>query len=245
MYQTKVEFVDSIGSIACEAFGLFVILEWGLTDHLTTVAENPNARMMIGVGFPEEKKRIIKYIPTHKEVHDKLYNNREVIFERYISVIVQKWYDFLAKIYKNALVSNIEGNTQYSIPSEKLKIDLSKKSNLILENVIESAVKNYDFLNSDEKLSVIKKTFNVDNARWDASRNDLDVIKENVLIRNIFQHNHGIIKAEDLQHLGKEYFEEDYGDSKKKKTVGMKIIRTPFDIENCVDSMIRAANMII
>jgi len=245
MYKIKVDFVDAISAIACEAFGLFVIVEWGLTGHMPTALKTPDARMMIGVGFPEEMKRVVKYIPTHKEVHDKLYNNREVIFERYLSVIVQQWYDFLTAIYKNALESNIKGKTHYSIPTEKLRIDLSKDSNLIIDNVIDSAIKNYDFLNSDEKLLVIKKTLSIDNTRWDASRNDLNVIKENILIRNIFQHNHGIIKSEDLQHIGKEYLEEDYGNEKKKKIVGMKIKRTPFDIENCVDSMIKAANMII
>jgi hypothetical protein len=245
LYQIKVKFIDGVDEKACLAFGVFGVLQSGINTHWKLTESTPNSRMFIGIGNPSNFKRIIKYIPTHKNIHDELIKNKDIILNLYFGELIQYWYDYLSDIYLALLKWNIYHNGKFNIQSENLKIDLSLSKDGLIQNVIDSAIKNFDFLPASEKLNRVKKALSKTEEDWKKGSEYINNIRTNIQIRNIMQHNLGIISAEDLQFAGCKNFEEDHGDAMEYKTVGMKITRTPYDIEKFVDSMKLLANIII
>ena len=245
LYQKKVKFIDGIEAKACSAFGVFCVLQNGISGHWNITKKTPNSRLFIGVGHPNESKRVIKYVPTHQKIHDELIENRNLVLSLYFGEIIQLWYDYLMDIYKELLLWNIYSDGHFIIQSENIKVDLSLPKEQLINSIIEGAVRNFDFLPANEKLTRVKKALSRSDDEWHVGDEYIKSIRINILIRNIMQHNLGIISEDDIKALGCGFFEEDYGDSIVKKSVGMKISRTPYDIEKLVDSMKEMANIIV
>ena len=243
MITIKNNFINKITTTTTNAIGAYSILQIGKQSHQITASQYPNAINIVGAGTPNSPGvRTVKYSPTHSQVQTYLSNNREMILELFLTQLIQEWFDFLAVIYITAVDENLNNNGTYSIPSTKLKLDLSTLSNTVNTQIIASASKDFDFLPAKEKLKTVEKTLNKNLSTMVIEKRLLNV---NIKVRNILQHSSGIISPEDLVELGASSIDEDHGNNTVSKTAGQKITRTAFDIENITDKLIDIANVLI
>ena len=194
------------------------------------------------MGHPNNQSRTIKYASTHQETQSILQSNPNILFELFLTEIIQYWFDFLLAIYTEVLEANLLNNSNYPIPDTKLKVNLSLSGVNLSQNIKDTACKDFGFLNASEELKIIKKALGVN---LSTIPSDVALLKTNIQVRNILQHRNGIVNQKDLSDLGAASIDEDHGDSQKSIVAGQKITRTPFDIENLTDSLINIAKTLI
>jgi len=239
MQTIRDDFIMKVTQAATNAVGSSVVLQLGITNHQQYAASYPSATAHMGAGPPGTPGvRAVKFSPTHQEIQNTLQSNRNILFELYLTEIIQYWFDFLLQVYREALKRNASGTTSYPIPSAKTKIDLSLTGSALIDNIEASVCKDFDFLNAPEKLKIIKTLLGVS---LNTISNDTTLLKINIQVRNILQHRNGIVDAKDLSDLGVSSIEEDHGNSTSSILAGQKITRTCFDMENLVDSLINIA----
>lgn len=243
MHTIKDGFINKVTQAATNAVGASVVLQLGISNHQQYSTQYPNATVHMGAGPPGTPGvRAIKFSPTHQQVQNTLQNNRDILFELFLTEIIQYWFDFLLDIYQEALNQNASGAANYPVPSAKTKIDLSLTGASLIQNIEESACKDFDFLAAPEKIRIIKTLLGVN---LSSVTNDVEILKVNVQVRNILQHRNGIVNTKDLSDLGVASINEDHGNSVNSVSAGQRITRTGFDIENLVDSLIKIANTLI
>ncbi|EGQ8962203.1 hypothetical protein DC914_RS28015 [Vibrio parahaemolyticus] len=242
MKKIKTNFVDKIETSITEALGFHTLISFGKLKHSEQVGGSPNARTMFGVGHPNNPQRTILYAPKHIDIQRKVNEKPNVVLELYLTEIIQHWFDFLAELYQKALEENYFNSGSYSIPSSKVKLDLTLKDNDLYNSIIDSCVRDFDFLQAKEKLKQIKLTLAADLSNLQA---DEQLINENIQIRNILQHRLGKVSSKDLSDLGISSFSQDKGDSTIKISAGDRITRTVFDLEKLVISLKRVADKLV
>jgi hypothetical protein len=199
--------------------------------------------LFMGAGPPETPIRTIQLAPTHQQIQDILSNNRNILFELYLTELIQHWFDFLGAIYKKAITDNLSGAAnKYEIPKTKIKVDFNLRDSILKQSLIDSASGDFDFLRASEKLKTVEKILGID---LSSVAKDKELIRENIQIRNILQHRGGIVSAEDLHDLGITSIKEDHGNSTKAIIADHKVTRTGFDIENLANSFIKVSNTLI
>jgi hypothetical protein len=116
---------------------------------------------------------------------------------------VQKWLDFLDRMFGQILDGHLSGRASYPdlSGSIELKLDLLDLSAILGPNLIpiiqESALRWFNFLKPEDKLKKIKKALKV------ASDETLErAVKKHILVRNLFQHNNGVLRQDDIDRLG-------------------------------------------
>ena len=237
MQSIRNHFISEITQTATIAVGASVVLQIGINNHQQIASSHPNATLHMGAGPPGTPGvRAIQLAPTHQQIQAILSNNRNVLFELYLTEIIQHWFDFLGDIYKKAISDNLSGAAQYSIPATKIKVDFTSAGPGLNHSLLASACGDFDFLSAPDKLKTIRKTLGVD---LSSVANDVALVKENIQVRNILQHRGGIVSAEDLSDLGVASITEDHGNSTNAVVAGQKVTRTGFDIENLANSLTR------
>lgn len=242
MRNIKVKFVDKVETSVTEALGFHTLIYFGQMKHAEQTGGTPNARSMFGVGHPSNPSRMVSYAPRHIDIQRKVQDKSNVILELYLTEIIQHWFDFLGEIYRKALVENYFNNGNYSIPPSKVKLDLTLKDNDLYNSIIESCVRDFDFLQAKEKLKQIKNTLGADLSLLQSEER---VINENIQIRNILQHRLGKVTSKDLSDLGISFLSEDHGDSITKISANHRITRTVYDLEKLVLSLKKIADKLV
>ncbi|MBH0562944.1 hypothetical protein I3A51_04525 [Salmonella enterica] len=244
MQTLRDEFIAEVTKLTTEAMGVYVILLLGTGHHTEIANDYPDAPIQIGTGHPDlpGARSVKNYIPTHKEIHTKLTGNRELIFELFLSQLVQKWFDFLNRIYEKALNENLVNNGTYPIPIAKARIDLSANPLDFILDIKTSACREFDFLNSKEKMKTI---INILGAKQRISHSDKLILNENIAIRNIFQHAGGIVDKKSLDDLGIQSLQSDEGRKIINIKAGDQAIRTAYDIEIFTNTLINIAKSLI
>lgn len=236
-------FISEITDKATIAVGASVVLQLGINNHQQIATSHPNATLHMGAGPPGTPGvRAIQLAPTHQQIQNILSNNRNVLFELYLTELIQRWFDFLGDIYKKAINDNLSGAAQYSIPGAKIKVDFTLLGSGLNQSLLDSACGDFDFLSAPDKLKTVRRTLGVD---LSPVASDVTLLKENIQVRNILQHRRGIVSSGDLTDLGVASITEDHGNSTKAIVAGQKVTRTGFDIENLANSMVAVSNILI
>lgn len=243
MQSIKNSFISEITQSATIAVGASVVLQLGINNHQKIATNHPNATLRMGAGLPGTVGvRAIQLAPTHHQIQNILSNNRDILFELYLTELIQHWFDFLGDVYKKAISDNLSGATQYSIPVVKIKVNFALTGSSLNQSLVDSACGDFSFLSAPDKLKTVRKILRVDLA---SVVNDVALIKENIQVRNILQHRGGIISSGDLADLGVTSITEDHGNSTKAIVAGQKVTRTGFDIENLVNSLTTVSSTLI
>lgn len=237
------DFINKLKQAARDAIGSYGVMKMGVDRHQQTTSQYPTGIMIVGAGPPTQQGvRKVKYSPTNEQIQTKLQNNSELILELFLTEIIQNWFDFLADIYVKAVENNLSGVSQYPIPIASLKLDLTHCNEDLLKHVLDSSSKYFDFLSSKEKLNVVKKILGADMSNICS---EMELLKTNIQVRNILQHQAGIVSDKDLNDLGVSFITEDHGNSNKNIYSNQRVTRTAFDIENLVDAIEIIANTLI
>ena len=163
--------------------------------------------------------------------------------ELVLSELVQHWSDYLLELYKEIIKKSLRGEGGYKIPKLQPKIDAIKISSTNLELVlIDACLESFDFESSQNKLPIIKKALDAD---LSGVSDDIANIKKFIIVRNICQHNLGIVRVDDITLLGLANISLDAGNSTRHFKVGDRLELSPFDIEACADSIIAIAQALV
>lgn len=242
MKSIRINFSQKITDTVADAVGTAMVLQLGVGQHNSIATSHPDAKMYIGAGPPGMPGvRAVTYSPTHTQIQAKLNSNQNLIFELYATELVQDWFDFLLALYEKAVHENISNSQSYGVPSAKVKVDLSLSGGALLNQIENSAAKDFGHLPAKEKLRIVSAALNKSITTQNVH---IDIVRTNIKVRNILQHAGGIVSQEDLDELGVNSLTEDHGNTQKSISVGQRISRTAFDLENFVNSMISIANVL-
>lgn len=244
MQKIRDSFINKIESTASNAIGISVILELGAYNHIKNYANKyPNAKIFLGAGPPDQAgTRSLRFAPTHKNIQNLLQKNGNVLYELYLTKLIQHWFDFLAELYKKIINDKLTCNARYFIQKTQLYIDFDEACANLKDHIIEASCNNFNFLPADKKFEVIRKSLNIN---LNPVQSDVEQIRVNITVRNALQHNLGIITSYDLKNLGITHIEIDEGKSTTNIVAGQRITRTPFDIENLVLSFTKVAKILV
>ena len=157
--------------------------------------------------------------------------NRDALIESFHAEMVQSWYTFLIDLFSFILSEVRDGNLIYKIP--KLEIEVrgdSVASDNLRDEILSAMVKNFDSKKSFEKFNFIKNILKKKTSEFDP---ELSIVKGEIVLRNLLQHNHGKIRQRDVDMAGVKYFRSrNRNGNIEEYSIGEKIHRTVFDLRN-------------
>jgi len=144
------------------------------------------------------------------------------------AALVQEWHIFLESVFAEVTHHFLKGKQESKLP--KIKFQLKglelKNINQLRKSISYSVKASYSFLPYKQRIGNLCKLLDVT-----IDSNLRRKMEDHVTIRNIFQHNRGVIKPEDLPECG--YFEliDDNGIKRKYREKDQLVI-SQTDIDN-------------
>ena len=152
--------------------------------------------------------------------------------------LVQEWHGYLDAVFVEALRQCL-GKREFQSRLPKMKVELpdliwNRKTDMV-ESVCKSLEEPFSFCNYPEKILILTALFNVE------SDDGIEFeVKKHVMIRNVLQHNHGVIRSIDLKRIGREGQNVSVLEQNRKVCkfgLGDKIELSVAEIENLVNVM--------
>lgn len=116
--------------------------------------------------------------------------------------LVQEWHGYLDAVFVEVLKQCL-GSRRFHGRLPKMNVGLSDLSWDRKPNMIESACKSlqeqFSFYNYSDKIPILTRLFGI----TPNGRTAFEVAKH-VMIRNVLQHSHGLIRSADLRRIGRE-----------------------------------------
>lgn len=148
--------------------------------------------------------------------------------------LVQEWTIFLDSVFSQAVFHLLKVGNAEKLPEETLDLkdlDPSKISNL-RKSIAKTACENFSFRPYDKKIETICSMFGVEGDSGN-STSDSAKMRKHIEIRNIFQHNRGIVRKKDMERIGIKFFKILQEDQTiKEYGEGTKIILTVDEIQD-------------
>lgn len=146
--------------------------------------------------------------------------------------LVQEWNIFLDSVFGRVVMHYLETDMGNVLPSQRFNLNRIKATNLpdMRESISDAAKEAFSFKSYKMRIESLRDIFGVDTSTLDAE------MKKHVEIRNIFQHNRGVVRETDLVKIGQPnggYFKLlDEKNNKKKYYRGNKISLSKPEVEN-------------
>ncbi|MFB2877487.1 hypothetical protein [Floridanema aerugineum] len=113
--------------------------------------------------------------------------------------LIQRWYEFLSQVFEKILDDHFSGISNYN-KRVSIEIDLKfltdTKENLVT-NLKERSVESFRFLKAKEQVKKIETLLD-HKIPGELGQS----INKHITVRNIFQHNKGVVRDDDLNFLG-------------------------------------------
>lgn len=155
--------------------------------------------------------------------------------------LVQEWLIFLDAIFGRAILHFLETDTPDRLPKRpSLYLNKIKASSLvnIRESISDAAKESFSFVNYTDRIKILRRIFKITDEELQSSDKEQTQklnaeMKKHVTIRNVFQHNRGKIREDDLAEISPRYFELLTEDGKKDKYyINDEIILSMLEIES-------------
>jgi hypothetical protein len=246
MISIRDSFIASVEETACDAVGVHVVIIEGISAYRAMYESTPDEQ--IELAAYEDRSRIIRYSPTHENVLSTLNTNPFLAIEAFHGIVIQLWHEFLSDLYCAGVAQELATPGMYQLGEIELRIDAEALSGAALPEQLANAARvRFDFaVKSNEKLRVVAKMLKRTEAiRQPAIQAHVDKIRQNVVVRNVLQHNRGILRSTDLDELGVKELPSDLGSKIHYVPAGFRVHRTPFDLDDCVASMVALARELV
>jgi hypothetical protein len=145
------------------------------------------------------------------------------------TALVQEWNIFLDSVFCDTVLYLLETGNVEKLPSERLDLKKIVPTGFshLRKSIANAASESFSFKPYDQKIDILCKIFNTNDELPQKS-----FLKKHVEIRNIFQHNRGIVRQTDLDKMGEANFVISQEDQTKKTySVGEMIILTLCEIQ--------------
>lgn len=119
------------------------------------------------------------------------------------ATLIQEWLIFLDCVFGEAVLHYLKEGLPSRLPSMSFKLNKVKPESLVQmrKSICNSAKDSFSFTSYPRKITTLLKLFDVE-----INENIQAEMKKHVTVRNIFQHNRGLVKESDLAE-GQQYFE--------------------------------------
>lgn len=154
--------------------------------------------------------------------------------------LVQEWTIFLDSVFSQAVLYLLKVGNVEKLPEETLDLKYLDPSNMgnLRKSIANIACENFSFRPYDKKIKIICSMFGVEDDSGN-SASDSAKMRKHVEIRNVFQHNRGIVRKKDLERIGIKSFKILQDDQSIEEYVeGNKIILTLCEIQNLNNTII-------
>lgn len=194
MHTIRNSFLNDLNGLMILARSLTCLLKIGVVATKNRLSEIPNSTFKLAIDYPSptavtsESVNLADALVNYE-------NNDLIVYELVHAQFVQKWHGFLDDLFKDMLVNYMSSeNTSYLINNCKFTLDL--RIPFTPDNLVESACKEFSFSSHDDRLNKIIKGL-----RLTIPDEVKKAVKKQVNIRNIFQHNGGVLRPEDIDKL--------------------------------------------
>lgn len=220
--------------VALEIFG---------EDQLEKLIKNdPEHKISMGVGTPPppDRKKVLA-----KDLLTELQSNHGIVQEIVHGYLIQIWYEFLRKIFEKILEEHFSGQRYYpNAPNIKIGLNFAEDDDSnIISNIQKKASKSFDFIDNDEKMGKIAKSL-----KTKINQGLQDRIIKHIIVRNVIQHNRGVLRDEDLQKLGCQggniSLIDDQNKPKQYKQ-GDRVVISYWEVEALKNDLYEASNQLI
>lgn len=138
--------------------------------------------------------------------------------------IVQEWLIFLDAIFGRAILHFLEMDIPDRLPKRPpIYLNKIKPSSLvnIRESISNASKKSFSFIHYPDRIEILRRIFKItdeelQNPKKEHTQKLNSEMKKHVTIRNIFQHNRGKIRVDDLPEISPQYFELLNGNGKRE-----------------------------
>ncbi len=168
--------------------------ERGLAQHLKDYGD---VDFFIGVGHPEDsrvslKMKVSEVLQLHKE-------HPTAVEEMVHARLVQQWHDFLESLYVQLVKEHlVEGKHHPGLETMSVKVDFRDPGDLA-EDVARAATQQFAYSEAPAKLRTVAAALDVEIPTALS-----ESIRKHVAVRNVLQHNEGVLRDVDLRFLGRE-----------------------------------------
>jgi len=154
--------------------------------------------------------------------------------------LIQEWSIFLDFVFGKVVLHYLETDMCDALPLQKFNLKKIKATSFydMRVSISQAAKESFSFENYDEKIKRLRSIFGIKSSQMnEEAKKHLEALdaemKKHVEIRNVFQHNRGIIRKRDLTAIGQQYFEllDDDGNTRQYKKDDEMVLSKP-EIEN-------------
>ncbi|MCT7979760.1 hypothetical protein [Laspinema olomoucense] len=206
------------------------------------IKNDPEHKISMGVGtslHPDIEKVLTKDLLTE------LQSNPGIVQEIVHGYLIQVWYEFLGQIFQAILHEHFCGPNDYSkLPKINVQLDLAiSNSSNIVSNIEEKAANWFEHEKNHEKINKIEKYLEIS-----IDENLKQRIKKYIIVRNVIQHNRGVLRDQDLETLGRKGGNITLiNDSQQHQayTAGERVMISYWEVEALKNDLYEASNQLI
>ena len=146
MQTIRNNFQGKIITSVSNAVGTSVVLQLGINHHAALAQQTPNARLVVGAGSPRQSGvRTVQVAPTHAAIQQVLQQNRNILYELYLSELIQHWFDLLSDLYQKIISDKLRCMGNYTPPKIKIRLDFDEASKNVVRHIEEITKNKFDF----------------------------------------------------------------------------------------------------
>ena len=245
MQEIRARFQQELVESLQIAHSLIAISSLGEEPLLENMRKNPESGYKFVMPIPASMEIGILNLSfmTWGDIYSIYDAHKAAIPELVHAQMVEKWYDFLNQLFEKIVIDHFSGVKSYpKVPELKVTIDFSiDNSTTLIENIPERAREWFDFIKADKKIGKIEKLLGI---RIDQQlKSD---IKKHIVVRNLLEHNKGVIRCRDVNELGNQVINliDDSATSKDFK-VGDRVKITFYELLRIRDDFHKAASIMI
>ncbi len=150
--------------------------------------------------------------------------------------LIQEWHIFLDLVFRNVILRRLETGQAMGVPAVRLDLVKIEPGNLtaVRESIARAASEAFSYLPYEQRLDILCKIFGAKKDTREAL-----FLRKHVDIRNLYQHNRGVVKQEDIVKRGGKPYDILQSDrSTKAYGAGDKIELTLSEIDKLIQMIV-------
>jgi hypothetical protein len=180
------------------AHSLTALVRWGEIAVKAYLDRYPEATFTVGIGHPETATVSTTPRPLRRLLE--VFSHRDTVTNELMHAqVIQYWQDFLDELLLELTRRHFTGSRTYrGLGAIQLRLDCRQVNDEnLIDELVERAGREFAFMEAAEKLRLAARALGA-SIPQQLSR----AIKKDVTVRNVLQHNDGILRDEDLKRLG-------------------------------------------
>lgn len=245
MKLVKEAFVNSLERELLAAISLSCVVDMGKT-HFESRAEELKGKFrhgFISVNEPQLGQFANANVAI-EEAYEFVKFNPWLVIEIFHGLMIQSWFQFLFGIYVEMIYDTRHGHRTYPIDKVRVPVDPEVLSKEYLPDTIRrSLMDNFDFQKAEEKLRIVAKGLG---KKVEHLEPELGIIRQEILVRNLIQHNKGNIRIDDIEQNRGPFSRVDKSAGRIKQfSSGNRIERDLYDLRMLAGVMHRISDKLL